>query len=106
MTVNVQKTSPLSAAAGAFLRKILRQHGYTQERFAEEFGVSARHVRRWVRDGVHSVDTLEELLSFFNASVKDFFLCEEILDSFFGAFFLQKPAKRTYHVLVRRGRRW
>ena len=76
-----------SRKAGSYLKKKLKERGYTQERFAAEFGVSARHVRRWEREGINSLDTLEQILGFFHATVKDIFFEQgDILDPFFFVF--------------------
>ena len=94
--------TPYSRRAGAFLRRERRARGYTQERFADEFGVSARHVRRWESEGIDSLDTLQQLLEFFNKTVKDISFDQgDILDSFSGFF-----EKRTKVVLVFAGGRW
>ncbi|MBP5208908.1 MAG: helix-turn-helix transcriptional regulator [Clostridia bacterium] len=72
-----------SSLAGSFLRRMLKDNGYTQERFAEEFGVSTRHVRRWLHGGINSLDTVQQLLTFFDAEVGDVFKTEDVPDRFF-----------------------
>lgn len=67
-----------SNRAGAFLRRMLRDNGYTQERFADEFGVSARHVRRWLSDGINSLDTVQQIIEFFDADIGDVFSREDV----------------------------
>ena len=80
-------TTLYSRRAGMFLGRMLKERGYTQERFAEEFGVSARHVRRWLRDGINSLDTVQQLQMFFGVRIKDIFFDEgDILDHFFTFF--------------------
>ncbi len=51
--------------AGHFLKNELKRRGITQEKFAEHLYVDPRTVRRWVKDGVNSVNTLWDIVCFF-----------------------------------------
>lgn len=89
---NCRKES-YSSLAGSFLRRMLKRYGYTQESFADEFGVSTRQLRRWLHEGINSLDTVQQLLIFFDANIGDVFIYEDAAGVFF--FF-----NRTEYVLV------
>lgn len=46
---------------GRNLKRQLQVKGITQERFAEQIGVSDRTVRRWVGGDIHSLETVGEI---------------------------------------------
>jgi len=109
---------PLSRQAGDFLRRQLAESGYTQERFADEFGVSERQVRRWESGGINSLDTLSQLLDFFGRDIGDIFSYGEDIP---GLFYFSgedsvvtgrpdvravRDADRTFYVLAGRDLRW
>lgn len=62
----------LSQTIGANLKRLIKEKDLTQERFAEEFDVSPRTVRRWINE-FPNVDTLEQLADFFSVPVTEFF---------------------------------
>ena len=55
--INNFNESP-AVRAGHFLKSELGNRNITQRMFAEEAGVDERTVRRWISDGIHSVDTI------------------------------------------------
>ena len=61
----------ISQVAGGYLKRELKRRGITQEEFSDKFGVNARTVGRWVRNGIHSVDTVEEIARYFGVSALD-----------------------------------
>ncbi|MBO4322483.1 MAG: helix-turn-helix transcriptional regulator [Clostridia bacterium] len=88
---------PLSRQAGDFLRRQLAERGYTQERFADEFGVSERQVRRWESQGINSLDTLSQLLIFFGCGIGDIFSPgEDIPGVFFARPDVLRPCPRLF----------
>ena len=56
---------------GGYLKRKLKEGGITQEAFSYDFSVDVRTVRRWLRDGVHSLDTVVEIANHFGVSVGD-----------------------------------
>ena len=56
---------------GGYLKRKLKNNGITQEEFSDKFCVDVRTVRRWLRDGVHSLDTVVEIACYFEVSVGD-----------------------------------
>ena len=51
----------LPCLVGRNLKRALQARGITQERFAEQIGVSDRTVRRWVCGNIHSLETVGEI---------------------------------------------
>jgi transcriptional regulator with XRE-family HTH domain len=88
-----------SIQAGSFLRRMLKDNGYTQERFAEEFGVSTRHVRRWLHGGINSLDTVQQLLAFFDAEIGDVFDTEDVPGRFFAEQDVIRPCAPPFFVV-------
>ena len=58
-------------AVGSYLKRELKKSGITQDAFSYEFGVDVRTVRRWISDGVHSLDVVVEIARYFGVSVGD-----------------------------------
>ena len=56
---------------GGYLKRKLKDRGITQESFSIEYGADVRTVRRWIHDGVHSLDTVVEIARYFGVSVGD-----------------------------------
>lgn len=72
MTYNLNENPSLKA--GFFLKNELKNRGITQENFAADAGVDPRTVRRWIRDGINSVDTVWFIADFFGlTSIGDIF---------------------------------
>lgn len=67
----------ISQHVGGYLKRQLRERNTTQEEFASQIGVDPRTVRRWVSDGIHSLDVLVEIADFLGVNVRDIFLDED-----------------------------
>lgn len=73
-----------AVTAGKFLKKELKKNHITQEKFAEDFGVDARTVRRWVSKGINSVETIWSIADFFGLeNIRDVFSSEDDVPSVF-----------------------
>ena len=65
--VNIQgelfmSTTRCSARVGANLKRLIKESEYrTQERFSEAVDKDPRTVRRWIKDGVDSLDLIEDI---------------------------------------------
>lgn len=56
----------LSLRVGSNLKRLIKESECkTQQKFAEQFGVSVRNVGRWINGGVKSLDLVQEIASFF-----------------------------------------
>lgn len=53
---------PMATYYGMCLECELKKRKISQEKFAEMVNSSDRTVRRWIKDGIHSVDTWEYIL--------------------------------------------
>jgi len=57
---------------GGFLKKLRKEKGLTQERLAEEFGVSARTVSRWeTGSSMPDVEVLIELADYYGVDIRE-----------------------------------
>lgn len=61
----------LPVRVGKNLKRIIKDRGLTQEKFAELKNVDPTTVRRWLKYGIDKLSTLEEIAKFFNISVSD-----------------------------------
>ena len=61
----------LSQIAGMNLKRILKEKGITQESFAASYGVNVRTVRRWIKNGIDSVDLVSFVADELNVSFWD-----------------------------------
>lgn len=61
----------LSARAGKNLKRIIKEQGYTQEAFADEFGTDRANLRKWLSHGINKLSTIEQIAEFFDISVWD-----------------------------------
>ena len=83
----------LSVRAGKNLKRIIKEQGYTQEAFADEFGTDRANLRKWLSHGINKLSTIEQIAEFFDISVWDilkqgvFFLSCTIINSAFPALF-------------------
>jgi len=59
--------------AGEKLRLLLKENDLTQEEFSKLFGIDVRTCNRFINEGITKVATLEELATFFNTKISDFF---------------------------------
>ena len=93
-----RRETSFSRQAGDYLRSALKARGITQEQFAECIFVDVRTVRRWIANGVHSMDNFETIVRFFGSSAGDVFTRGEDVSGFFMRI-LSKSRKRTICVL-------
>ena len=61
----------LAVKAGKNLKRIIKENGLTQEKFAEQMYVDPTTVRRWLANGIDKVSILEQIANFFDISVMD-----------------------------------
>ena len=60
--------------AGANLKRLIKNSRWkTQEEFAFEFGTDVRTVGRWIRGGINSLATIQQLAVFFDIDWRAFF---------------------------------
>ncbi len=65
-----QKKECPSKTAGANLKRLIKSSAYaTQENFAFVFGTDVRTVRRWIKNGIKNLDTVEQIADFFDVDV-------------------------------------
>lgn len=67
----MMQNDSLPVRAGKNLKRIIKEHGLTQEQFAEQIYVDATTVRRWLKNGIDKISTIEEILNFFDIDVSD-----------------------------------
>lgn len=58
---------------GGYLKSELKKRKWSQAYFAEMVGVEDRTVRRWIHDGVHSLDVTFEIAGHLGVSIRDIF---------------------------------
>ena len=63
--------------AGEHLKELIYINYPSQESFAEAFECDRRTVGRWIKNGIHNLDLIEELASFFKIDPL-FFLSENV----------------------------
>ena len=61
----------LSERVGKYLQHMLKKNGYTQEKFAEKYNCDVRTVRRWIKNGVNDINTIDSIASFFGDTLWD-----------------------------------
>lgn len=61
----------LPARAGKNLKRIIKERGLTQDKFAELKRVDPTTVRRWIANGIDKLSIIEEIADFFDVSVFD-----------------------------------
>jgi len=60
--------------AGQYLRKLIKENYSSQEEFAYDYGIDVRTVSRYVnKQGLDSIDLIQELAAFFQVDFFDFF---------------------------------
>ncbi len=69
----MQKQS-MSVIAGKNLKRLIKDNGYTQENFANEFGTDPANLRKWISHGINKVSTIEQIAEFFDINVLDILL--------------------------------
>lgn len=70
----MMQNDSLPVRAGKNLKRIIKEHGLTQEKFAELKNVDPTTVRRWLANGIDKLSILEEIAKFFDISVSDILL--------------------------------
>lgn len=69
-----QNIKDLGLVAGANLKRLIKNSKYkTQEEFAFEFGTDVRTVGRWIRGGINSIATIQQIAAFFGVDALAFF---------------------------------
>ncbi len=67
-------TKDILLNTGKNLKKLIKDKGYTQERFANEIMyVDPVTVRRWIANGITNTETLIEIAKFFDISFEELF---------------------------------
>lgn len=61
----MMQNDSLSVRAGKNLKRIIKDHGLTQEQFAEKIHVDPTTLRRWLAHGIDKMSTIEEILRIF-----------------------------------------
>ena len=62
-----------SLKAGNYLRCLIQDNYVTQEEFSLDFGAELRTVNRWINQGIHKIDLVQQLAAFFEVDFLDFF---------------------------------
>ena len=69
-----QNIKDLGLVAGANLKRLIKNSKYkTQEEFAFEFGTDVRTVGRWIRGGINSLATIQQIAAFFGVDALTLF---------------------------------
>lgn len=69
-----QNIKDLGLVAGANLKRLIKNSKYkTQEEFVFEFGTDVRTVGRWIRGGINSLATIQQIAAFFGVDALAFF---------------------------------
>lgn len=69
-----QNIKDLGLVAGANLKRLIKNSKYkTQEEFAFEFGTDVRTIGRWIRGGINSLATIQQIAAFFGVDALAFF---------------------------------
>ena len=84
----MKKEVPIYQYVGGYLKRELKRRNWSQAYFAEKVGVDDRTVRRWISEGVHSLDVTCEIADRLGVSVRDIFLDEDGVPFH---FFIWKP---------------
>lgn len=64
----------LAKKCGETLKRLIKENNYTQEEFALEINRDPSTIRRWIKDGISNLYTIEDLASRLGVSVGKFFL--------------------------------
>ena len=67
----MMQNDSLAAQAGKNLKRIIKEHGLTQEKFAELMYVDPTTVRRWLANGIDKLSIIEQIVKLFNVDVSD-----------------------------------
>lgn len=66
----------LAKKAGDNLKRLIKANHITQEKMAELMMVDERTIRRWIKDGIDKLSTLEQIADIFNVDVIETFLID------------------------------
>ena len=64
----------LAKKAGQNLKKLIKDNNLTQEKAAIIIAVDEKTIRRWIKDGIDRLSTLETISRIFNVDVIETFL--------------------------------
>ena len=67
----MMQNDSLPVRAGKNLKRIIKEHHLTQEKFAELKHVDPTTVRRWIANGIDKLSIIEEIAEFFGITVSD-----------------------------------
>ena len=59
--------------AGKKLRELIKENCFTQEDFADDFGLDIRSVNRYINNGISKVATIQQLAVYFDVPFTVFF---------------------------------
>ena len=59
--------------AGERLRQLIKENYTSQEEFAYDFGLEIRTVSRYINNGIHKINVVQELADFFSVPFTSFF---------------------------------
>lgn len=71
--VQAMERGMLAKRVSDYLKRELRNRRITQEAFAEMISTSPRTVRRWLSDGIHNLETIEECIQVLGITAGDIF---------------------------------
>ena len=62
------------------LNELMKEHGLSQEKLAEELGITPGTASRWVRNQVDRYDreTLEKIVDYFDCGIQDILVIEGV----------------------------
>ena len=67
----MMQTDSFSVRAGKNLKRIIKEHGLTQDGFAAQIYVDPTTVRRWLKNGIDKISTIQQIVEFFDIDVMD-----------------------------------
>ncbi len=66
----IQNLNSLTASG---IKNLIERHGLTRQQFAEKCFVDERTVRRWLQNGIDSIDTISKVYAFFDEDFRTLF---------------------------------
>ena len=88
-----QQKMTYSQLAGMNLKRILKENGITQDSFAESCLVDSRTVRRWIKNGIGSIDAVALVADELGVSFSDMFSNEDDVPSVLYEVFKKQPIR-------------
>ena len=67
----MMQNDSLSILVGKNVKRIIKEKGFTQEKFAEKMCVDPTTVRRWLAHGIKDIDTIRSIADLFGIDVMD-----------------------------------